>query len=86
MAGKGGIDLILMDCNMPLLDGFEATRQIRQAELREGIPRRPILALTATAQEGDFQRCRDAGMDDLLSKPYTRAELAALLRRAVPAR
>ena len=85
MAGKGGIDLILMDCNMPLLDGFEATRQIRQAELREGIPRRPILAVTATAQEGDFQRCRDAGMDDLLSK-YTRAELAALLRRAVPAR
>ena len=64
-------DLILMDCQMPEMDGFEATRRIReQEEKSEGGPRRmPIIALTANATQGDEQRCLDAGMDAYCSKP-----------------
>ena len=74
--------LVLMDCQMPLLDGFEATRRIRLGE--DGKRRLPIVAMTANAAEGDRERCLAAGMDDYLAKPIVRDALAALLRKYVP--
>jgi signal transduction histidine kinase/CheY-like chemotaxis protein/ligand-binding sensor domain-containing protein len=72
-------DLILMDCQMPDLDGYEATRRIR--ELEAGSARIPIVALTAHAADGAQQECLAAGMDDYLTKPLERAKLAACLQR-----
>ena len=63
---QGGYDMILMDVQMPRLDGFQATRAIREQE-RGG--RMPIIAMTAHAMKEDQQRCIDAGMDDYISKP-----------------
>ena len=63
------LDLVLMDCQMPVMDGFEATRQIRQWELEAQRPHLPIVALTAGAFEKDRQRCIESGMDDFLAKP-----------------
>jgi signal transduction histidine kinase/CheY-like chemotaxis protein len=76
-------DAVLMDCQMPVLDGFDATRQIRELE-REGKPRTPIIAVTANAMEGDRERCLSAGMDDYLAKPVTMAALDAALRKWLP--
>lgn len=72
--------LILMDCQMPVMDGFTATRLIRKAELAAG-HRTPIIALTANAMEGDRERCLAAGMDDYLSKPIKLEELSVMIRR-----
>jgi CheY-like chemotaxis protein len=63
--------LILMDCDMPVMDGFEATRRIRAMELEMGLPRIPIVALTASAFEEDRQKCLACGMDDFLTKPVS---------------
>ena len=78
-------DLVLMDCQMPEMDGFETTTQIR-ARQREGLlpGKLPIVALTANAVEGDREHCLAAGMDDYLSKPFTRERLAAILQRWLP--
>ncbi len=81
---KQPFDLVLMDCQMPELDGFEATREIRTQEAA-GRTRTPIVALTANAYAADRQRCLDAGMDDYLAKPFTRVDLSAMLRRWIPA-
>ncbi len=71
--------LVLMDCQMPGMDGYEATRQIRKSE---GLRRRtPILAMTASTLKGDRERCLEAGMNDHLPKPFSLEELAAALRR-----
>ena len=75
--------LVLMDCQMPLLDGFEATRRIRDAERGSG-RHLPVVAMTANAAEGDRERCLGAGMDDYLPKPIAREALAALLRHYLP--
>ncbi|WP_300454410.1 response regulator [Accumulibacter sp.] len=72
---------ILMDCQMPVLDGYLASGQIRQAEHEAGRRRVPIIALTANALAGDRERCLAAGMDDYVSKPVTRQQLAAALGR-----
>jgi two-component system sensor histidine kinase/response regulator len=73
-------DLVLMDCQMPEMDGFEAAAAIRLAE-SDAAERLPIIALTANAIAGDRERCLAAGMDDYLSKPYTRAQLHDVLGR-----
>ena len=79
-AHGGGFDLILMDCQMPDMDGFEATRAIRELEAaRAGSARIPIVALTANALEGDRTRCLAAGMDDYLAKPFKKEQLRNVL-------
>jgi CheY-like chemotaxis protein len=79
---RGNIDLILMDCQMPNMDGYEATREIRRLE--DGRRRIPIIALTANAMKGDEERCTAEGMDGFVSKPIDRAKLDACLNRFLP--
>ncbi|MBL8345824.1 MAG: response regulator [Rubrivivax sp.] len=89
----GTYDLVLMDCQMPVMDGYAATRAIREREReserlaeRPGRPARlPVIALTANALVGDAEACLASGMDDHLAKPYTRHQLARLLERWLPA-
>lgn len=78
---EGGVDIVLMDCQMPVLDGYAATRHWRAEEAETGRARLPIIAMTANAMAGDRERCLQAGMDDYLSKPIPRATLHALLKR-----
>jgi two-component system, sensor histidine kinase and response regulator len=77
-------DMVLMDCQMPIMDGFAATRAIREMENASGHRRIPILAMTANAMAGDRERCEAAGMDDYLAKPYSGALLHEKLARWLP--
>jgi CheY-like chemotaxis protein len=70
-----------MDCEMPIMDGFAATRLIREFEAEVGGPRTPIIALTANALTGDREHCLRKGMDDYLSKPIEQRQLSALVAR-----
>lgn len=79
-------DLILMDCQMPEMDGLAATRQIRTDELATGRPRIPIIALTAGVADMDQQACLKAGMDDYMSKPVRWDALPRLIRQHLPHR
>lgn len=73
-------DLIIMDCRMPILDGYEATEEIRRTEAVQG-RRTPIVALTACALEGDREKCLAAGMDDYFTKPITLEGFQEILQR-----
>ncbi len=81
---KSSFDLVLMDCHMPEMDGFEATRRIRLMQSGAPVKRVPIVALTANAMQQDRDECLNAGMDDHLSKPYTRVQMRAMLERWLP--
>jgi hypothetical protein len=74
-------DLVLMDVQMPEMDGLEATRRIRDASTGVQNPRLPVIAMTAHAMKGDRERCLDAGMDDYVSKPVSPAGLAVVITR-----
>lgn len=76
-------DLVIMDVEMPIMDGLEATRCIRRKEADRAAPRLPILALTANAQRQDIAACLDAGMDGYLSKPFDRTDLEEAISRLV---
>ena len=77
---RHSIDVVLMDCQMPVMDGYTATQELRRRETKLGLPRMPVLALTADAFEEDAVRAREAGMDGHLAKPYTREQLLELLK------
>ena len=74
---KQPYDLILMDCQMPVMDGFEASREIR----RLALPQPAIVAVTANALVGERERCLNAGMDDYLSKPFQAEQLVAVVMK-----
>lgn len=92
---KTPFDLVLMDCQMPELDGYQVTRIIREEELHRSedrteqtrsIRRTPIIALTAHAMQGDREQCLAAGMDDYLSKPFNQDQLHSVLMRWLPSK
>jgi two-component system sensor histidine kinase/response regulator len=82
LRGSHEYDVVLMDCRMPLLDGYDATKAVRAAERDTHVP---IIAMTASALEGERERCLEAGMDDFLTKPVDPSQLARALFRWVPA-
>jgi TMAO reductase system sensor TorS len=89
MAANASYDLIFMDCQMPVMDGFSASKLIREREVAESSEQNvnlhiPIVALTANAITGDRERCLSAGMDDYLSKPFNIDQLRAALKRWLP--
>ncbi|MDZ4348568.1 MAG: response regulator, partial [Xanthomonadaceae bacterium] len=84
LTDAGPFDGVLMDCQMPVLDGYSASRSWRERERQEGAERLPIIAMTANAMAGDRQTCLDAGMDDYLTKPVARDHLIQTLRRWLP--
>ncbi len=82
---EGGYDAILLDCQMPEMDGYEAARQIREQERRlDDRVRTPIIAVTAFVTAGERERCLAAGMDDYLSKPFNQEQLRSVLLRWAP--
>jgi PAS domain S-box-containing protein len=81
-AHRESIEAIFMDCQMPVMSGYEATRAIRELEVNSG-QRMPIIAMTANAMKGDRELCLESGMDDYLSKPLERGLIAAMLTRYI---
>jgi two-component system, sensor histidine kinase len=82
---SGHYGLVLMDCRMPVMDGFEATKAIRKAESESGLAIRiPIIAVSANAMKGDREKCLACGMDDHMAKPFTLSGLRATLGRWIP--
>ncbi len=77
-------DLIFMDCQMPEMDGFEASAAIRGMELKQALDRTPIIALTANAMQADRDRCLSAGMDDFMTKPVSQASFEHMLSKWLP--
>jgi signal transduction histidine kinase/CheY-like chemotaxis protein len=82
--GTAPYDLVFMDCHMPCLDGFEASRRIRQNGAQSRNRHLPIIALTAHAMKGDQELCLAAGMDDYVSKPCSESQIKAILQKWLP--
>jgi CheY-like chemotaxis protein len=80
MFEKGKYNLILMDCQMPVLNGLQASQKIRELEQSKMVPRCRIVAMTANAMMGDREKCISAGMDDFLSKPFKSQDLLEMLK------
>jgi signal transduction histidine kinase/CheY-like chemotaxis protein/HPt (histidine-containing phosphotransfer) domain-containing protein len=78
-----GFDLIFMDVQMPVMDGFQATRSIREQEAARGKGHIPIIAMTAYAMKEDMERCHTAGMDDYISKPFHPEDIEAVITRTL---
>src|SRR6185503_2391582 len=79
---QGNYTVILMDCQMPEMDGYQATQKIREFERSQNLPHVPIIAMTANAMQGDRELCLAAGMDDYLSKPVSEGGLRSVLERS----
>lgn len=77
---SGAFDLILMDCQMPHLDGIQAAQKIREFESTQKMQRCCIIAMTANAMKGDKEKCLSAGMDDFLAKPFKSQQLTEILQ------
>ena len=86
MARTCRFDLIFMDIQMPMMDGYQATRSVRSDERRRGQEPVPIVGLTAHAMKGDKERCLEAGMDDHLAKPVRIEDLKRVLGRVASLR
>jgi CheY-like chemotaxis protein len=78
MLEQAKFDAVLMDCQMPVMDGFEAARRIREQSLLSGLP---VIAMTANVMEGDREKCLEAGMNDYIGKPVVQADLKKTLAR-----
>lgn len=83
---SGTFDMVITDCHMPVMDGYAFTRLLREREQRQGDSRLPVVALTASLLEQDLRRCREVGMDEVLTKPVSLAHLRECLLRWLPAR
>ncbi len=86
MCSRMPFDIVFMDCQMPEMDGYDATAAIRRAEKEHGWPRLPIVALTAHAAAADRDRCFAAGMDEYLSKPVSAEQIRAVIQRLMSQR
>lgn len=84
VARQQPFDLILMDCQMPLVDGFEATRRIRKVETEAGSTKTPIVALSGYPSAEGRENCLAAGMDDYLQKPFSVCELKEMITKWIP--
>lgn len=85
LLARSHFDLVVMDCQMPVMDGYSATRARRALEAERGMPRLPIIAMTANAMVGDREKCLASGMDDYLTKPLDRRLLQTTLAHWLPA-